>query len=163
MRNLKQKQPVEDLYTVQQQRKKQTVEDLLREQIQKQEFYKGGDGGSKKPPKHGGGGGGGGSDNSNFSELRDELLQVILATIGFVFLYVCIVRGDELTRLSVDFIRYLFGAQTSPRLKRAFDKWEHLSQSILGKHAKITREEKPEITTTEEMPEDDDDDEHWME
>ncbi|KAJ0977100.1 hypothetical protein J5N97_012574 [Dioscorea zingiberensis] len=55
--------------------------------------------------------------NLNFSELRDELLQLNLATIGFILLYACIVRGDELMLLSVDFIRYLFGAQSSAPLK----------------------------------------------
>ncbi|XP_039120537.1 uncharacterized protein LOC120256944 isoform X1 [Dioscorea cayenensis subsp. rotundata] len=81
-------QPREDLFTVQPQEKRkiQTIEDLLREQIEKQEFYSGGDAGNNKPPKHGGGGGFGDWYNSKFSEFRDESIQVILATIGFVFL-----------------------------------------------------------------------------
>lgn len=88
MRTLKQEQPREDLFTVQPQEKRkiQTIGDLLREQIEKQEFYSGGDAGNNKPPKHGGGGGFGDWYNSKFSEFRDESIQVILATIGFVFL-----------------------------------------------------------------------------
>ncbi|KAM0940115.1 hypothetical protein DsansV1_C19g0160501 [Dioscorea sansibarensis] len=150
-------QPREDLFTVQPQEKRkiQTVEDLLREQIEKQEFYRGGDAGNNEPPKHGGGGGFGDWYNSNFPEFRDESIQVILATVGFVFLYLCIVRGYELTQLSLDFIRYLCGARSSRRLMRAFYTWEEFWNRILKK-------EKAEITTTtsaEEKPEEDD----WIE
>lgn len=149
-------QPREDLFTVQPQEKRkiQTIEDLLREQIEKQEFYSGGDAGNNKPPKHGGGGGFGDWYNSKFSEFRDESIQVILATIGFVFLYLCIVRGYELTWLSLDFIRYLCGGQSSRRLMRAFYTWEEFWNRILRKEkAEITR-----TTTEEKLVEDD-----WIE
>jgi len=73
--------------------KGQSIEDMLRQQIEKREFY---DGGSEKNPPSGGGGGGGGGggDGSGESEdeglvgIIDETMQVILATIGFIFLVI---------------------------------------------------------------------------
>jgi hypothetical protein len=71
--------------------KGQSIEDMLRQQIEKQEFY---DGGSEKNPPSGGGGGGGGGGGSGESEdeglvgIIDETMQVILATIGFIFLVI---------------------------------------------------------------------------
>lgn len=69
-------------------KKEKSVEDLLKQQIEKQEYYDGGDGGGDRP----GGGGGGGDDASGGAEdegipgILDELGQVILATMGFIFL-----------------------------------------------------------------------------
>lgn len=78
--------------------KGRSVEDVLRQQIEKKEFYDGGDGG-KRPPGGGGGSGGGdsgdgGEDSSSGSEdysltgIMDEILQVILATLGLVFVVI---------------------------------------------------------------------------
>lgn len=69
-------------------KKDQSIEDVLKQQIQKQEYFD--DGGTPgKPPGRGGGGGGGGfgeADDEGFSEMWDEFTQVMLATLGFVFL-----------------------------------------------------------------------------
>ncbi|KAH8505680.1 hypothetical protein H0E87_012778 [Populus deltoides] len=112
--------------------KGQSIEDMLRQQIEKQEFY---DGGSEKNPPSGGGGGGGGGGGSGESEdeglvgIIDETMQVILATIGFIFLYVYIISGEELTRLGKDYLKFLFGKGKSVRLKRAMNKWKRFFQS----------------------------------
>ena len=71
--------------------KGQSVEDMLRKQIENQEFYDGGSG--KNPPRGGGGGGGGGggdegSEDEGLRGIMDETLQVVLATIGFIFLVI---------------------------------------------------------------------------
>ncbi|KAF2321960.1 hypothetical protein GH714_004854 [Hevea brasiliensis] len=86
--------------------KGKSVEDVLRQQIEKQEFYDGGSG--KNPPRGGGGGGDGfeGSDDEGFAGIMDETLQVVLATVGFIFLYVYIISGEELTRLVKDYIKF---------------------------------------------------------
>lgn len=67
--------------------KQKSIEDVLREQISKNEFYENkGSGG--KPPRGGGGGadGFGGSEDEGLAGVMDETLQVILATLGFIFL-----------------------------------------------------------------------------
>lgn len=67
-------------------KKDQSIEDLLRQQIQKQEYYDGG-GSSGKPPGGGSGGDGSGeSEDEGLSGMWDEFVQVILATMGFIFL-----------------------------------------------------------------------------
>lgn len=68
-------------------RKEQSIEDVLRQQIEKQEFYDDGSTGGK-PPRQGGGGGGdsGGVEDDGLSGILDETLQVVLATLGFIFL-----------------------------------------------------------------------------
>lgn len=117
--------------------KGQSVEDVLRQQIQKQEFYDG-DGG-KSPPRRGGGGrGGGGSEESGdegVSGIIDETVQVVLATIGFILLYIYIIAGEELTKLGKDYIKYLLGGSKSVRLSNAMDAlesfWKTLSDNKL--------------------------------
>lgn len=73
-------------------KKERSIEDVLRQQIEKKEFYEDKDGGTR-----GGGGSsgsGGGADRSSGSEdegsagIIDETLQVILATLGFIFLVI---------------------------------------------------------------------------
>ncbi|XP_010526416.1 PREDICTED: uncharacterized protein LOC104803988 [Tarenaya hassleriana] len=107
---------------------KKSVEDLLREQMQKKEYY---DGGSSNNPPRGGGGngsnGGRGSEGSGedggVKGIVDETVQVVLATLGFIFLYVYIISGEELFRLVRDYIKYLVGGTKSVRLTRAMDGW----------------------------------------
>lgn len=75
---------------------KKSVEDLLREQIQKKDFYDT-DSGGNSPPRGGGGGGGSGGnsgeryegsggEDGGISGIVDETIQVLLATLGFIFL-----------------------------------------------------------------------------
>ncbi|KAK1294166.1 hypothetical protein QJS10_CPA16g00118 [Acorus calamus] len=110
------------------------VEDLLKEQIQKQEYY--GDGGSGDNSGGGGGGGGDGfgeSEDEGFAGKLDEMLQVTLATIGFIFVYVYLIQGEELTRLARDYIKYLFGAKSSVRLRQAMAKWAKFKELASAK------------------------------
>lgn len=117
--------------------KGQSVEDVLRQQIQKQEFYDG-DGGNSPPSGGGGGRGGGGSGESGdegISGIIDETVQVVLATIGFILLYIYIIAGEELTKLGKDYIKYLLGGSKSVRLSNAMDTlesfWKTLSDNKL--------------------------------
>ncbi|KAL1291550.1 hypothetical protein HN51_060069 [Arachis hypogaea] len=108
--------------------KGQSLEDLFRQEIQK-------GGGGAKPPHGGGGGGGGssgGSDDGRFG-LSDETLQVVLATIGFLFVYICVIDGMELAKLARDGINYMITGKQSIRLKRAAYKWTRLYRMLTEK------------------------------
>ncbi|WJX65638.1 hypothetical protein P8452_50275 [Trifolium repens] len=100
----------------------------LQEKIRKGE-YSGGSG--SKPPGGRGSGGGGNSDGSE-EGMSDETLQVVFATIGFIFVYIYVINGVELTKLARDFIKYLLGGTQSVRLKRASYKWARFSKKITG-------------------------------
>ncbi|KAF5186643.1 glycine-rich protein [Thalictrum thalictroides] len=107
-------------------RKERSVQDMLREEMQKREFGDGFGGGAGSPPGggRGGGGSGGGAEDEGMGEVFDEVLQVVLATLGFMFLYYYILQGQELTRLFKDVIKYLFTRKTSIRLGRTMDQWK---------------------------------------
>ncbi|KAJ8774782.1 hypothetical protein K2173_017228 [Erythroxylum novogranatense] len=118
--------------------KGESVENLLREQIKTQEFYSADSG--KNPPRGGSGGGGGSgrddfgdSEDGGFSEIVDETIQVTLATLGFIFLYIYIITGEELTRLWKDYIKFLFSGTKSVRLKRVMYKWKRFCQKLTEK------------------------------
>ncbi|CAH9116064.1 unnamed protein product [Cuscuta europaea] len=95
--------------------KEQSIEDVLRQQIKKQEFYD--DGGSGKD-------GSGGSEGENSSEMFDEILQAVLATLGFIFLYIYILEGEDINRYTKDIIKVMFGGKKSLRLQRLGEKWK---------------------------------------
>ncbi|KAK6914505.1 hypothetical protein RJ641_021826 [Dillenia turbinata] len=112
-------------------RKEPSIEDVLRQQIEKQEYHddEGSGGGSGR------GGGGGGSDNGGTEDegmagILDELVQVIFATLGFVFLYIYIINGEEMLRLAKDYIKFLFGGRKSVRLRRAMYMWGRFLKSF---------------------------------
>lgn len=114
---------------------KKSVEDLLREQMQKKDYYDGGS--SNNPPRGGSGGGGNGGEGSEGSGeddgvagIVDETVQVVLATLGFIFLYVYIISGEELIRLARDYIKYLFGGTKSVRLTRAMEGWSRFVEQM---------------------------------
>ncbi|CAN8284572.1 unnamed protein product [Cochlearia groenlandica] len=114
---------------------KKSVEDMLREQIQKKDFYDTDSGSGGNIPPRGGGGGGGsggngqerpegsGGEDGGLAGIADETFQVVLATLGFVFLYTYIITGEEMVKLARDYIRFLMGRPKTVRLTRAFDSW----------------------------------------
>ncbi|KAJ8543720.1 hypothetical protein K7X08_025338 [Anisodus acutangulus] len=116
-------------------KKEQSVEDLLKQQIEKQEYYDSGDGGGDRP----GGGGGGGSDGSGEPDeegipgILDEIGQVVLATMGFIFLYIYIIEGEEITVFTKDILKFIFLRQKSIRLGRTIAKWESYFRSLTEK------------------------------
>ncbi|XP_062174043.1 uncharacterized protein LOC133879482 [Alnus glutinosa] len=120
--------------------KGKSLEAELRQQLEKKTYYDDSGSGIKRPPGGGdGGSGGGGGDGSGESEdeglagIIDETVQVILATIGFIFLYIYIITGEELTRLAKDYIKYLFGGSQSNRLRRAMYKWGRFYKKMTEK------------------------------
>ncbi|KAJ0091965.1 hypothetical protein Patl1_26698 [Pistacia atlantica] len=106
--------------------KGKSVEGMLRQQIEKKEYFDGS--GGKSPPRFGGGGGGDGSGDSEdegWGGIIDETAQVILATLGIIFVYMYILTGEELTLLARDYLKYLFGrGYKSVRLTNAMEWWE---------------------------------------
>lgn len=121
--------------------KGKSLEDELRQQLEKKSFYDDSGSGIKRPPGGGGGGGGSGdgvdgsgeSEDEGIAGIIDETVQVILATIGFIFLYVYIITGEELARLAKDYIKYLFGGNQSNRLRRAMYKWGRFYKKLMEK------------------------------
>ncbi|XP_027361143.1 uncharacterized protein LOC113869162 [Abrus precatorius] len=128
--------------------KGQSIEDVLRKQIEKGEYYDSGGGSGVKPPGGGGGSGGSpddsdGSEDESLSGMWEENVQALLAAFGFIFLYIYILTGEEITKLARDYIKYLFGGSPSIRLKNAMAKWQEIY----------------ELFTTKEEEED----EYWLE
>ncbi|XXG66213.1 hypothetical protein AAC387_Pa05g3740 [Persea americana] len=112
-------------------KKEPDVQDLLRKQMQEREFDDG-DGGAGNRPG-GGGDGSGGSEDEGFAGIWDEFVQVFLATVGFIFLYIYLINGDEMNRLAKDYIKYLFGGDKSVRLRRNMYAWGRFYRHITRK------------------------------
>lgn len=122
--------------------KKSSVEDELRQRTEEGEFYDEGGSGGNPPWGRGGGGGGGGSDGSEdegFSGELDETIQVVLATLGLIFVYVYIINGAELTLLVKDYIRFLVKGKKSVRLTRFLDQWEAFLKSLTAKEVDVDK------------------------
>eukprot|EP00268_Persea_americana_P055582 TRINITY_DN6472_c0_g2_i2.p1 TRINITY_DN6472_c0_g2~~TRINITY_DN6472_c0_g2_i2.p1 ORF type:complete len:247 (+),score=53.41 TRINITY_DN6472_c0_g2_i2:156-896(+) len=112
-------------------KKEPDVQDLLRKQMQEREFDDG-DGGAGNRPG-GGGDGSGGSEDEGFAGIWDEFVQVFLATVGFIFLYIYLINGDEMNRIAKDYIKYLFGGDKSVRLRRNMYAWGRFYRHITRK------------------------------
>ncbi|XP_042514200.1 uncharacterized protein LOC122088902 [Macadamia integrifolia] len=117
--------------------KRQSMEDILKEQIRKGQFA--GEGGGTGIPPGGRDDGFGGSEDESSDGVLDEFIQVILATIGLIFLYVYIIDGEELTRLAGDFIKYLFSRKQSNRLKQTMYMWSRFFQRLTRKVEEVDR------------------------
>ncbi|KAI3456026.1 hypothetical protein Pfo_012689 [Paulownia fortunei] len=115
-------------------KKDRSIEDVLKQQIQKQEYYDDGGSGGKRPGGGGGDGDGyGEAEDEGLSGMWDEFVQVILATLGFVFLYVYIIEGEEITVLAKDFMKFLFRRQKSIRLSRLMNQWKRFFERMKEK------------------------------
>ncbi|RWW18564.1 hypothetical protein BHE74_00033371 [Ensete ventricosum] len=111
-------------------RRELTVQDLLREWMKGRQFGgNGGDGNSFG----GDGDRSGGPETVGSAGQSDELFQVIMATIGVIFLYTLITSGEELIRLARDYIKYLLGAKASARLIHTMEKWRKFFEIVAPK------------------------------
>ncbi|XP_062226046.1 uncharacterized protein LOC133924491 [Phragmites australis] len=116
-------------------KKRRSIQDLLIEQIARIRGQgSGGNGGNKN--RHGGGGGSDGPDDESFKESLYELIQILLATVAFILVYIHIIRGEELYRLGRDYTRYLVTGKRTARLKRAMLNWRDFSESFTKKDSK---------------------------
>ncbi|CAN6235477.1 unnamed protein product [Urochloa humidicola] len=110
-----------------------SLQDLLREQMAKLRGQgSGGNGGNKNRY----GGSGGGSDGPEDESLQDslyEMIQILIATIAFILVYIHIIRGEELYRLARDYTRYLVTGKRTSRLKRAMLNWREFSERFTKK------------------------------
>ncbi|URD82398.1 glycine-rich protein [Musa troglodytarum] len=104
-----------------------TVQDMLSEQAWERQFDGNGDNGISRG---GGGNGSGGPEDEGFAGQFDEFLQVIIAVVGVALMYTLMIGGEELTRLTRDYIKYLFGAKPSVRLTHSMEKWRKFYKRI---------------------------------
>ncbi|KAG2395430.1 hypothetical protein LR48_Vigan09g172200 [Vigna angularis] len=108
--------------------KGQSIEDILRQQMQK-----GGSGVLPPGGRRGGGGGSDGGSSGGSDGMSNENLQVVLATLCFVIMYIFVINGLELIKLARDCIKFASGRGQSARLKRAMYKWVKLYKNIMEK------------------------------
>lgn len=128
-------------------KKPRTVQDMLKEQFTKlREQASGGGGGNGN--SRGGNGGSGGPEDESFKESLDEIVQVILATVAFILVYIHIIRGEELYRLARDYTRYLVTGKRTARLKRSMQQWRSFSERFMQKES--SEEERHERPATSE-------------
>ncbi|XP_074566487.1 uncharacterized protein LOC141823115 [Curcuma longa] len=114
-------------------RRELTVQDMLREQERQRQFYGNGDDGISG---RGGGDGSNGPGDEGFAGKFDEFVQVFLAILGIVLLYIFLLNGEDLTRLIRDYIKYLFGGKPSIRLKRKMEELHRFYKSLAWKEVK---------------------------
>ncbi|KAF5782831.1 hypothetical protein HanRHA438_Chr11g0513471 [Helianthus annuus] len=94
-------------------KKEPSLEDVLRQQMENKDYYDG------DPPSGGGGGGGGGfggTDDEGFAGLWDDILQVTLAILALIVLYMYIIARDQLKLFIRDTVDFLLGKK-GPRLR----------------------------------------------
>lgn len=113
--------------------KKSSIEDVLKNQIEKKEYYDGGKGGGGRGGRGGGGDGSGEPEGADPSKVIREIIQVVLATIGSFFLYICLISGEEFFLLIRDYTTYLFRGTKSGRLIQVMDKWRRIYQKLRGR------------------------------
>ncbi|XP_076911891.1 uncharacterized protein LOC143570008 [Bidens hawaiensis] len=95
-------------------KKEPSLEDVLRQQMERQEYYDGdppgggGDGGGD------GGGGFGGTDDEGFDGLLDDILQVTLAILELIVLYLYIIRRDQLKLFIRSIFDFILGKKGPP-------------------------------------------------
>uniref|UniRef100_A0A0E0KS92 Uncharacterized protein n=1 Tax=Oryza punctata TaxID=4537 RepID=A0A0E0KS92_ORYPU len=111
-------------------KKQWTIQDMLIDQISKiRGSGSGGNGGNKNRY----GDSGGGSEDESLTESLYETVQVLLATIAFIFMYIHIISGEELYRLARDYTRYLVTGKRTSRLERAMLNWHNFCEGITKK------------------------------
>ncbi|GAA0155906.1 hypothetical protein LIER_38179 [Lithospermum erythrorhizon] len=107
------------------------IEDVLRQQMQKNEYADGGSGGGNRfGGGNGGSGPGGGDSEDEFQEMFQEFFQVILGTAGFIFLYMLIIDGEEITTMAKDILKFIFTRKKSIRLTRTMDQWQNFFEQL---------------------------------
>uniref|UniRef100_A0A0D9W6M6 Uncharacterized protein n=1 Tax=Leersia perrieri TaxID=77586 RepID=A0A0D9W6M6_9ORYZ len=104
-----------------------SIQDMLADQISKiRGSGSGGNGGNKNRY----GGSDGGAEDESLTESLYEVVQVLLATIAFILMYIHIIRGEEIYRLARDYTRYLVTGKRTSRLKRAMLNWNNFFEGI---------------------------------
>lgn len=114
-------------------KKQWSIQGLLMEQLSKITGQGSGGNGGNNNRYGGSGGGSGGPDDESFTDSLYEMVQVLLATIAFVLMYVHIIRGEELYRLARDYTKYLVTGKRTSRLKRAMLNWREFSGGFTKK------------------------------
>ncbi|KAC9333159.1 hypothetical protein E3N88_45967 [Mikania micrantha] len=114
-------------------KKEQSLEDVLRQQMEKQEYYDG------DPPSGGGSGGGGsggggfgGTEDEGFAGILDDILQVTLAILALVVLYLYIIAGDQVRLFIKDTFDFLLGKK-GPRIRTIMYEFAQFYQKFVVK------------------------------